>query len=164
MINVKRNKNKISTENSSWSPMQPIHKKLEKKKVSSTENSSQAPTWPSHPNLDKSEHTKLGETKNKNYFQTWIYLKQIPPQENNKMWGSHQLQNHPRNPSQNPSKRINHPVRIGRRTVWSPWSGNDSSHIPDHNWEWFSTLGPSPTSTSSDRQCGCSWSPKVHPA
>ena len=85
---------------------------------------------------EKFKHTKLGETKiTKNDFQTWRYLRQIPLQENKKMWGGHWLKNHPQNPSQNSSKRVNHPVIIGRVTVWSPRAGNETIHIPYCNWE-----------------------------
>ena len=51
--------------------------------------------------IETFKHTELDENKiTKNDFQTWIYLQQIPLQESNKLWGSHQLKNHPRNPSQ----------------------------------------------------------------
>ena len=43
-------------------------------------------------------------------------------------------QNHPRNPSQNKSKRINHPVRIWRGVSWSPRAENATRHIPHFNW------------------------------
>ena len=80
------------------------------------------------------------------------------------MWGGHQLQNHPRNPSQNSSKCINHPVRIGREAAWSPRAGNATSHLPNFNWVIFSAPGPPPTSSSSANQYGCRWNSKVHPA
>ena len=64
------------------------------------------------------------------------------------MWGGHRLQNHPQNPSQNSSKRVNHPVRIGRKTGWSPRVGNATSHITHHNWAWVSSPGLPPTSIS----------------
>ena len=67
--------------------------------------------------------------------------------------GGHRLKNHPRNPSQNSSKCINHTVRIGRGTAWSPWTGSRTNHIPHCNWERFPAPGrppqaaPVPTNT-----------------
>ena len=78
------------------------------------------------------------------------------------MWGSHRLKTHPRNPSQNASKRVNNLVIIGRETAWSPRAGNSTRHIPHCNWSRFSAPGPSPISSSSAKQCGCSWNFKVH--
>ena len=80
------------------------------------------------------------------------------------MWRGHRLQNYPLNPSQNSSKCINHPVRIGRGSTWSPWAGNATIHLPKCNWEIFSAPGPPPTSSSSANQYGYSWNSKVHPA
>ena len=39
--------------------------------------------------------TKLGETKNKNDFQTWKHSQQTPLQENHKFLGGHWIQYHP---------------------------------------------------------------------
>ena len=80
------------------------------------------------------------------------------------MWGGHRLQNNPRNPLQNSSKRVNHLVRIGRGAAWSPWSVNATSHILNCNWEIFSAPRPYPTSISSANKCYWSWSSKMHPA
>ena len=78
------------------------------------------------------------------------------------MWGNHWLQNHPRNLSQNSSKCVNHPVRIGRGAAWSPWAGNVTNHIPHCNCAIFSAPGPPPTSSSSANQYICNLNSKVH--
>ena len=78
------------------------------------------------------------------------------------MRGGHQLQNHPLNPLLSSSKHVNHPVIIGRRTAWSPWDVNATSHIPNSNWSRVSMPVPSSTRSSSDSQYDCIWSSKVH--
>ena len=125
---------------------------------------SQSPTWNSHTISKKSSTPNLVKPYNKNDFQTWRYLQYIPLRENNKIWGGHWLQNHPQNPSQNPSKHVNHLVIIGRRTAWYPCSSNTTIHITNHNWEIISTPGPLSTSSSSVSQCGCRWISKVYSA
>ena len=60
------------------------------------------------------------------------------------------------------SKCINHPVRIGRRTTWYPRDGNATSHTQNYIWVGFSSLGLSPTISSSANQCRCSCNYRVH--
>ena len=107
--------------------------------------------------------TELGETKIKNDVQTWRHSWQITPQYNYKMWGGHRLQYHPRNPSQNPIKRINHTIIIRRRKAWHPRAVNAASHILKSNREIISMLGLYSTCNSSASQCSFSRSPKVDP-
>ena len=76
----------------------------------------------------------------------------------------HRLQNHTQHSSQNSSKRVNHPVRVGQSTEWSPWDGNATIQISNPKWARVLMPRPSSTSSSSARQCGCSWSSKVHSA